>query len=385
MTEISRRRFMKKAIVTGTVISGFPAVFIPRAQAAWTRKTVVHPNVDNLRVVGVTDDRMTRDVEPVSSWSRQNELVADEVVWENLDGLACTLVETRDPGEAWRTIFVKPPRKPWADTVVAIKTNHIGQQHTRSAVMAKIVHTLTDTLGIKASNVHIYDATHGYGIKQDTPFSGLPEGVRVEERWGGIVAPTDVPLPWTKTGGKSECLTYLVEGSVDILINIAMCKGHSQRFGGFTMTMKNHLGTFAPGPAHRKGSQDYLIAINQTPEILGPMDKQTGRVLYPRQQLCLVDALWASRGGPGGRPTDQPNFLAMGVMSPIVDYLVATRFRGERMGWKPNMKATRRMLSDFGYEESDLPAGGKIIEISQAAGVFKETPAALERAAGDFY
>jgi hypothetical protein len=147
---------------------------------------------------------------------------------------------------------------------------------------------------------------------------------------------------------------HLVDGSVDILINIAMCKGHSQRFGGFTMTMKNHLGTFSPGPAHSNGGQDYLIAINQTPEILGAMDKKTGKVLYPRQQLCLIDALWASKRGPGGKPTHQPNFLAIGVTSPVVDYQVATKFRGEEMGWEPNMKATHRMLEDFGYDDGDL-------------------------------
>ena len=47
----------------------------------------------------------------------------------------------------------------------------------------------------------------------------------------------------------------------------------------------------------------------------------------------------------------------MGVLSPIVDYLVATRFRGEKMGWQPNMKAIRRMLTEFGYAKNDLPAG----------------------------
>jgi hypothetical protein len=150
---------------------------------------------------------------------------------------------------------------------------------------------------------------------------------------------------------------------VDILINISMCKGHSPRFGGFTMTMKNHLGTFSPDYAHEDGSQDYLIAINQTREILGPMDRRTGRVLYPRQQLCIVDALWASKRGPGGNPSHQPNFLAMGVMSPVVDYQVATKFRGERMGWKPNQRAVRRMLTEFGYAEDDLPNGGNLIEI----------------------
>jgi len=129
------------------------------------------------------------------------------------------------------------------------------------------------------------------------------------------------------------------------------------------MTMKNHFGTFDPSPGHQKGAQDYLIAINRTPEILGAMDKHTKKILFPRQQLCLVNPLWASKGGPGGNPTHQLNFLAMGVLSPIVDYQVATRFRSEKMGWKPNMRMAHRMLTDFGYEERDLPFGGKIIEI----------------------
>ncbi|NIQ39769.1 MAG: DUF362 domain-containing protein [Proteobacteria bacterium] len=363
MRRISRRQFIKKATISGATIATFPMIFLPRAQAVWTPRTTVHPNVDNLRVVGITDHKMTTAVEPVSSWTEQDRLVATEVVWENIDKLASALVQTPDPVEAWRTIFIKPPKKSWSDVTVAIKTNNISYQHTRSAVMAKIVHTLTDTLGVKPFNTHIYDAVDGYSMSQYTPFVGLPEGTKIEDEWGGITTTTRVPAPWKNSGGKSRCVRHLVDGSVDILVNIALCKGHSRRFGGFTMTMKNHLGTFAPGPAHQNGSFDYLLAINQTPEILGRMDKRTGKVLYPRQQLCLIDALWASEGGPGGRSDSQPNFLAMGVMSPILDYLVATTLRGERLGWEPNMKATRRMLTEFGYEEGDLPAGGKIIEI----------------------
>jgi hypothetical protein len=363
MKKISRRKFVKKAAILGAGITAFPMVLVRKAKIAWAMGTVVHPNVDNLRVVGITDSNMTRTGREFYSWSRQDDLVDGDVVWENIDKLACGLVQTRNPEEAWRTIFIKPPRKSWSDTVVAIKTNNISQQHTRSAVMAKICHTLTRVLEVTPSNIHIYDATHGGAMGRHTPFAGLPEGVRIEDEWGGITASTAVPEPWKEGEDKSRCLNHLVNGSVDILINIAMCKGHSSRFGGFTMTMKNHLGTFSPGPAHDWGSQDYLIAINRTTEILGPMDKRTGRVLYPRQQLCLVDALWASKGGPGGSPTHQPNFLAMGVLAPVVDYQVATKFRGERMGWKPNMKATQRMLKDFGYKESDLPAGGKLIEV----------------------
>ena len=363
MNKISRRRFMKKAVVMGAALTAFPTVLVRKATAAWARGTIVHPNVDNLRVVGITDTKMTKAHEPVSSWDRQNKLVVTEVVWENIDKLACVLTKTRNPREAWRTIFIKPVRKTWSETVVAIKTNNIAKQHTRSAVMAKIVHTVTDTLGVKPSNLHIYDACHGYDMGKYTPFAGLPEGCGIENTWGGSTTLTTVPAPWKGTVGKARCLKHLVDGSVDILINIAMCKGHSLRFGGFTMTMKNHFGTFSPDPGHQRESQDYLMAINQTTEILGTMNKRTGKVLYPRQQLCFMDALWASKGGPGGNPSHQPNFLAMGVLSPVVDYQMATKFRGERMGWEPNMKMTRRMLTDFGYNEGDLPAGGKIIQV----------------------
>ena len=128
--------------------------------------------------------------------------------------------------------------------------------------------------------------------------------------------------------------------------------------------MKNHFGTFAPGPGHGRGESglDYLLAINQTPEILGKIDAKTGKVLYPRQQLCLVGALWASESGPWLEPSHQPNSLAMGVFSPVVDYMVATQFRGQQMSWLPNMNATRRMLSAFGYSKNDLPNGGRYLE-----------------------
>jgi hypothetical protein len=363
MNEINRRQFMKKAIVMGTAIAAFPTVITSKSRAENIAKVVVHPNVDNLRVVGITDTAMTKAHEPVSPWVIQDKLVVKEAVWENIDKLACGLAETANSTEAWRSIFIRPPSKSWSDTTVAIKTNNIGRQHTRSAVMAKICHTFTDVLGVNPSNISIYDACHGRTMHKNTAFLDLPEGCRIENKWGGSSTLTSIPAPWKNGREKSKCLKHLVDGSVDILINIAMCKGHSYKFGGFTMTMKNHFGTFDPSPGHENGSQDYLIAINRTPEILGEMEKQTGKVLFPRQQLCLVDALWASKGGPGGNSTHQPNFLAMGVLSPIVDYQVATQFRGEKMGWQPNMKMTHRMLKEFGYNKRDLPFGGKIIEI----------------------
>ena len=360
---ISRRDFVKGAIIAGAACTAVPTILIRKSPAEWAKKSEVHPNVNNLRVVGITDPRMTRIKEIETSWKRQQELVVSGPVWENLDRLACALLDTKDPKDAWKGIFVKPPGKSWSDTIVAIKTNNIAKQHSRSAVMAKICHTLVDVVGIKASHIYIFDGVHGSSMHRETPFGGLPTGVKIVDQWGGISAPVAVPSPWDEPSGKSEIVKALADGTVDILVNIAMCKGHWSTYGGFTMAMKNHFGTFSPGPGHRDSAQEYLLAINKTPEILGPMDKKSGKVLYPRQQLCLLDAIWASKGGPSGLPSHQPNFLAMGVFAPIFDYILATRFRGEKMGWRPNLQATKRFLTEFGYDEKDLPAGGKITEV----------------------
>jgi hypothetical protein len=362
MPDTTRRQFLKAAAVAGG-IAAVPSLFIRKAGAQWARKSIIHPNINNARVVALADPRMTKAKQPVATWSRQEELVELKFVWENIDRLACALTETRNPEEAWRAIFVRPPQKSWSDTVVAVKTNHMGTlQHTRSAVLSKICAVLTKQFQIKPHNIHIYDAADGASMEK-TPFRGLPQGCRIEGDWGGITTSTLVPEPWKDGGGRSKCLKHLVNGSIDILINVALCKGHNDVYGGFSMTMKNHLGTFAPSPAHEKGALEYLIAVNQTPEILGPMDTRTGKILFPRQQLCLVDALWASELGPSGYPRSQPNLLAMGVLSPVMDYLLATRFRAEKMGWDVNRDAARRMVREFGYDENDLGVGGGWIEI----------------------
>jgi hypothetical protein len=55
--------------------------------------------------------------------------------------------------------------------------------------------------------------------------------------------------------------------------------------------------------------------------------------------------------------------MAMGVLSPVVDYVVATQFRAGKMGWDVNMEATAQMLTEFGYSKPDLPNGGRIFMV----------------------
>jgi hypothetical protein len=279
-----------------------------------------------------------------------------------MDRMAMALTGEKTIRDAWKAILLKPPGKAWSDVVVAIKTNNIARQHTRSAVMAKMCRVLVEEVQVKANHVHIYDGKHGADLVEKTPFSGLPEGCRMVGQWGGIDRAVPIPPPWRGGDNRADCLTNLAAGEVDILINIALCKGHSDKFGGFTMSMKNHLGTFQPRWAHVFGASDYLLAINKTPQILGDLNEKTGEVLFPRQQLCIIDALWASEDGPSCDTSCQPNRLYMGTFAPVLDYQVAMQFRKGTMGWAVNEEMTGRFLSEFGLREADLPNGGKIID-----------------------
>ncbi|MHC4592080.1 MAG: DUF362 domain-containing protein [Planctomycetota bacterium] len=372
---MSRRKFLKATTAGALVLTAAPAIIISRRVEAYRPGGTIHPKMDPLRVVGLTDPGMTTELRESASWRQQEELVSADAVYDNMDRLAMALAEESATRDAWRKIFVKPPGKSWSDVLVGIKTNQLGVQRTRAPVMRKVCRVLTDVIGVKGSNIHIYDAcTGGDGpgggsIRGENHFRDLPDGVHLADRWGGYRAfRTAVPEPYLGGTRRCGCLAHLVADRVDILVNLALCKGSTPPFGGFTMCMKNHFGTFDPIPSHRDGGNaDYLIAINKTPEILGRMEPSTGNVLFPRQQLCIVDALWASERGPNGLPSSQPNTLLMGTFAPAVDYLAATRLRRDRMGWAVNGEVVSRLLADFGYGPTDLPNGGQIID-AMAAG-----------------
>ncbi|MEW6743946.1 MAG: DUF362 domain-containing protein [Planctomycetota bacterium] len=364
---LTRREFVKSTAL-GTVALGLgPTIFVPSAQEPdfAAGGFIYHPHLDPLRVVGLHDAEMITEEKPTAPWKVQEKLVRAGRVAENIDRLACALAAEKSPKEAWKKIFLKPPGKEWNETLIAIKTNNIALQHTHSGVMTKICRVLIEEIGAKAANIFIYDGCHGGDMVKKTPFEALPEGCNVAATWGGFAGKTRVGEPWK--GGKSEtaCVKPFAEAKVDILVNIALCKGHSQDYGGFTMLCKNHFGTFIPRPGHEDGGTDYLFAINKTPLVLGEIDAKESKVTFPRQQLCLIDALWASEDGPGCESSVQPSRLYMGTFAPVADYLVARNFREKEMGWGLNETVTKRFLSEFGYSPDDLHDGGKIIEVER--------------------
>jgi hypothetical protein len=364
MDKISRRSFVKSSAAGAAAFAFSPVIFVPgKAEADFSDGGFTfHPHMDPLRVVQVHDDAMTREMKPTAPWRAQDKVVDADAVDENIDKLACALAEEKRPKDAWKKLLIKPPRKSWNDTVVAIKTNNIARQHTRSAVMAKICRVLVE-MGVKASRIYIYDACHGRDMLKKTPFEGLPEGCNISALWGGFTEKTPVGKPWKDGEQSAKCVEPLVKGEVDLLVNIALCKGHSPSFGRFTMCCKNHLGTFNPRPhAHAEGSTDYLFAINKSPVVLGEADPRKKIITYPRQQLCLIDALWASEDGPGCDSSAQPNRLFMGTFGPVTDYLVAKNFRQGVMEWDIQEPVVDRFLTEFGFKAGDLPDGGKLLE-----------------------
>lgn len=366
MEKITRRSFVKNTSAGAAAFAFGPMVFVPgKAEADFSDGGFTfHPHMDPLRVVGVHDPAMTTEMKPTAPWRAQDKVVDAKAVDENIDRLACALAGEKEPKEAWKKLLIKPPKKTWKDTVVAIKTNNIARQHTRSAVMAKICRVLVEEMGVKASRIYIYDACHGRDMLKKTPFDGLPEGINVSALWGGFTKEAPVGKPWKDGAQSVKCVEPLAKGEVDLMVNIALCKGHSPNFGRFTMCCKNHLGTFNPRPhAHADGSTDYLMAINKSPLVLGEVDRKKKAIAYPRQQLCLIDALWASEDGPGCDSSDQPNRLFMGTFGPAMDYLVAKNFRQGVMKWDLQETVVDRFLTEFGFKPSDLPDGGKIIEV----------------------
>jgi hypothetical protein len=366
LEELSRRRFLQGAVLGAGALGIGPAFLSPRHALALERPASFHPRVDSLRVVGAHDPAMTREVRPQCSWEEQEELVVEAAVERNIDRMALALTGETDPARAWQRIFVKPPLKSWKEVQVAVKTNNIGRQHTHGAVMRKICNVLTEHVGVRAASILIYDGVHGRNLDRKTPYQDRIPGVRVMNRWGGVSTPVNVPAPWSRGDGQADCVHAVAAGEVDILVNMAVCKGHGSKFGGFTMTMKNHFGTFDPKWGHRGQATEYLLAINKTPQILGPISTVTGRIEHPRQQLCIVDTLWASEDGPNVGSSEQPNRLFMGTFSPVVDYQVATRFRRDTMNWPIDEEVTGRFLSEFGLAPEVLPEGGRILDAMKA-------------------
>jgi hypothetical protein len=338
-TPISRRNFLSAAAAGagGIIASGVFPAFGEEYKSGWTNGKQINPSIDNLRVVCCIDPAMIKGDPKRWDIASQNGPVNNDKVLRNMDAMVCSLAQKQTPQEAWAAIFRKPEKKEWRDVTVAIKPNSFVQNNPRVAVVDAVCGALAG-LGVQPSNIIIYDG-RGDAKAKYGPYvgNGIVTGVTVsagDDAMGGVIA-APVPRPHP---GMFKCSAALANGSIDILVNIAVNKGHS--LAGITMTLKNHAGTFEPMPIHLGGGLDYILAFNKSEAILGGSPV--------RQQLCIIDSIWAMTKGPFGVPDKRPCALTMGTFSPSLDYVVARRIREPMMGCT-HPESLNRIMSEFGY------------------------------------
>ncbi|MFH1809971.1 MAG: DUF362 domain-containing protein [Pseudomonadota bacterium] len=318
-----------------------------------------------LRVVYSSDPGMLTGTPSTWDYDSQNRYVDAVQVGESLDRMAMALSGQSTSQEAWRAIFLKPDTKNWSEVKAGIKVNTVyASCIPRHAVLAKICTVLIDELGMAGHNICIYDcdktahAGHAAGVAAtyaaNTASYPFPAGVLINANlFSGDVSSVEV------AGGAISpvtCLKDLVDGTVDILVNVAVNKGHYQA-GNVTLCQKNNIGAvkfFCPGKTvavgqgvYTEGSAQDLVAINQCEALVGGNP--------PRQQLCILDSLWAMKQGPaGGGITHQPGVLAMGIHPGAVDYLAEKKIRDEMMGCPSTRQDDiNTFITGYGFTDSE--------------------------------
>jgi hypothetical protein len=348
ITVVSRRNFLKTSTIAAAGVA-VTTVLPQKAKAAgqaWTNGMQINPNIDNLRVVCCYDESMIASelTTKAPSFLQQNTAINTSQVMNNLDRMAIQLAQKSTAVESWATIFQKPAAKEWGQVKCAIKVNCINSKNMpRVAVVGKICKELIN-LGVTPSNIVLYDGCSGasgngkysnttYYATVENPNLPLPQGIVVSNYNTSLNGTTDVMVNSSGT----SCTKDLADGIVDILINCAVNKHHSSGNGNVTMCMKNHFGTFSPNC----GNFNYIVGINKHDAIVGGTPV--------RQQLCVMDTLWASySGGPGDDISHAPARLVMGTFGAAVDYLTATKIHRDIMGGTLN-STTEQFITAFGY------------------------------------
>jgi hypothetical protein len=334
-----RRDFLKLTTVGATSLLMGRA---SKARANWpsSGKLDINPTISNMLVVGCKDQAMLKSTPTSTAFTAINAVVDTARVHANLDAMAMRLANTTTADAAWKAIFRSG--KPWASTIVAIKINVTETKNMpRIAVVEKLCRVIAG-LGVPASNIIVYDggpeafssnATNYASYFSTTDASKIPGVVsKVNDSLGGT---TDATLP---DGTTTPCTADIANGKVDILINIAINKGHIY-YGKASMCMKNHYGTFKPNH-----DANYLFTINKSDALLGGTP--------PRQQLCIVDSLLANKTY-NAAPEAMPYYLVMGTFAPAVDYLTVKKVREEVMNMTHDSAIIDSYMTTFGYTTKD--------------------------------
>jgi hypothetical protein len=347
---------MTAAGAAGLALAKADKVFA--ATTAWpaTGTMEINPDISNLRVVCCYDTTMFGSTPASYTFDTMNNGANKEKIQTNLDLMAMSLSQKTTADLAWKAIFQLPAGKTWSQVKVAIKINVINSfNQPRVAIVEKVCRVLNG-FGVPAANIIVYDgcpAGKNIGGAQTTLWAAKFSATDAT-KIPGVVSNLNGSLGGTAgaaTGvGSRTCTAQIAKGTIDILVNCAVNKGHATYAGGLTLSCKNHFGTFAPD--HTGTIMSNILAFNKSDAILGGTP--------PRQQLCIVDSLFADlNNNPDGQPTQRIDRLVMGTFGPIVDYQTAINIRKAIMITANKGKdlhdwtAVNRFLTDFGYKTTD--------------------------------
>lgn len=340
----SRRNFLKTTAAggAGLIVSNGLLKTAFSKESASRRGIEINPNINNLRVVYIEDPTMLEDGTNTSfgSFSSSTSKIDAAKAKENMDKMACALANIEDINQAWGTIFQKPTAKDWEDVTVAIKPNCAAScnqsiPHASVPIMKTVIDVLVG-FGVKGSNMTIYDVS-GYS---GNPSQLYPENLMVT----GIKYAAPGSSTYTTTPYKATTVVR----DVDIIINIASCKGHGTPSDGgkITLTMKNHIGTMK---LNCPSTVKTLIDIHNSEAILGKPPFSAANP--PKQQLAIIDCLWAAEGGPNNQPDSVPCIIVMGTLCPAVDCFTAIKVRTEKLNYHSASDRTGHLkyLTEYGY------------------------------------
>ena len=328
--ELSRRRFLELSTATAGAVAGSGLATPALGKTAAFRQ--INPAIPNSKVVCCIDPGMVTKPSAVFPFSAQVDAVDNARVQTNMDGMAMALTGKTTAGEAWATIF-RRGSKEWSQIKVAIKVNcQADQTSATPSVIGGVCRGLIG-LGVKPANIFFYDgSTNAQAAtsieSQYAPFIGagkpIPAGVKAVRS----------SLTRDAQGRVGQITTFIADGSTDIVINLANNKGHTfVGVGCVTLTMKNHYGTYHPAIYTDHDKIDNLILTSKRDDLVGGDP--------PRQQLCIVDSLWAVAARNNFSAYDKcPSCILMGTVSGVVDYVTVKKIRGPIMGC-PDTDGTR--------------------------------------------
>ncbi len=287
-----------------------------------------------------------------ASISAQNAAVNQERVEKNMDLMAMELTGKATADDAWKTIFRSS--KPWDSTKVMIKVNCVERNMmARVAVIKKIVDLLIG-FGVQPANIVLFDGQGGDWAQYQS-FMSLTDNTKIRavlsNKYDSLGGEAPVAIPSISGGSGPK---DLVDGVTDIIVNIAVNKGHDSPFnvGKLTLCLKNHFGTFL------KQDRMFGLAAVHLHSNAGLMNSNKIAAIVGgdpvRQQLCIIDTLWAMKGGPSGNITHKPDRLIMGTFAGAVDYCCAKKIREELMKVTNHEAGViPKFLTEFGYKETD--------------------------------